>query len=320
MMAARAFAGTRADAGAEVAILLGTHNGARFVSEQLASFRQQSHRRWSLIVRDDGSSDTTLAHVAAFAVTAGSYAVRVEAGPRLGFAGNFLTLLAMEGGAAPYVAFSDQDDYWLPDKLSRAVAQLSQVPEAVPAMVCGPTVLTDEKLRRIGISPRFRRPPSFQNALVQTIAGGNTMVLNRAARMLLHAAGAEADVVSHDWWIYQLITGAGGHVIYDAEPTLLYRQHGANLSGSNRGLRAKFTRGCGLMRGDYRRWNERNVRALSAVRPLLTAEARATLAAFEAARTAPLGERLGRLVRSGIHRQTGPGQASLLAAAALGKI
>jgi hypothetical protein len=55
----------------------------------------------------------------------------------------------------------------------------------------------------------FVFPPSFRNALVQSIAGGNTMVFNVALKRLIENAGP-LDVPSHDWWVYILVTGSGG--------------------------------------------------------------------------------------------------------------
>ena len=86
------------------------------------------------------------------------------------------------------------------------------------------------------MSPLFRRPPSFRNALVQSLAGGNTMVLNRPARDLVALASRRARFVSHDWWAYLLVTGAGGAVHYSAKPLVRYRQHAHNLVGANTSL------------------------------------------------------------------------------------
>ena len=65
------------------------------------------------------------------------------------------------------------------------------------------------------------------------------MLFNAAAKRLFEAV-PDVRVVAHDWWAYQLVSGAGGTVIYDPEPTVDYRQHGANLIGGNQGLRAKW--------------------------------------------------------------------------------
>jgi hypothetical protein len=76
---------------------------------------------------------------------------------------------------------------------------------------------------------------------VQSIAGGNTMVFNPAAKALLEAAGS-LNVISHDWWLYILVMAAGGKVYYDPTPYIYYRQHPAALIGGNTSLSAKLKR------------------------------------------------------------------------------
>ena len=89
---------------------------------------------------------------------------------------------------------------------------------------CGRTSYVDAKLRKSGISPLFLLPKTFRNALIQIVAGGNTMVFNQRAKEYLEKAGP-VNHLSHDWWVYQLITGVGGVIFYDPAPGVLYRQH-----------------------------------------------------------------------------------------------
>lgn len=88
------------------------------------------------------------------------------------------------------------------------------------------------------------------------------MMLNRAAIDLLRASAAEAGrVVVHDWWIYQILSGVGGTVIFDEVPLLLYRQHGGNQIGANAGVSAKLRRFRWMLAGRFRRWNAINLSA-----------------------------------------------------------
>ena len=304
-----------------VAILLGHYNGGARLEEQLESLSAQTHRDWSLIVSDDGSSDGGLQVAAQFAKAERGRRVWITHGPRQGFAQNFLSLVAMAGPLVPYAAFCDQDDVWYPGKLTAALAALKDVPPGRPALYCGRTLVTDADLAPIRPSPLFARPPGFRNALVQSIAGGNTMVLNRAALDLLqdtrhHAAG----VASHDWWAYQMVSGAGGTVIYDPEPQVLYRQHDRNLIGANAGCRARLGRLGGLLRGTFRAWNDANAAALARASHWLTPQSRETLARFQSARTRGLVPRLAGLRRSGVYRQSREGQLALWVAAALNRL
>ena len=304
--------------GPTVTIVMATYQGERFLNEQLSSIAAQTHRNWRLFVSDDGSTDKTRAIVRELGEARRNEVDLVD-GPRKGFVANFLTSLC-QAPETDYYAFSDQDDLWEPDKLERALSILEKTPKDKPALYCGRTCITDASGRPTGLSPAFLRPPSFGNALVQSIGGGNTMVMNHAARALLRAAGPDIDVVSHDWWTYQLVSGAGGAVHYDLEPKLRYRQHATNLMGANNTFGARCKRIRLLFKGRFKQWTDRNVRALSQVRHLLTHENRALLDSLIEVRSGPLPRNLLTLYRSGIYRQTWPNNIGLIMATAFGKL
>ncbi len=297
-----------------VAILMALYEGERHLQAQLDSFREQTHRDWHLIVSDDGSKD------GGPAILRGSgLPVTMIEGPRQGFAQNFLHLLTAAGDA-PYAALSDQDDVWLPEKLARAVDRLSRLPAGRPVLYCARTIICGPDLQPVAQSPRWRRPFGFANALVQNVAAGNTIVLNRAALDLAQAAvAAAAGISAHDWWLYQIVTGAGGLVVRDDAPVLLYRQHEGNQMGRNDTARAALSRLSQIADGTFRRWIDANIAALMPL-PMLTTESRTRLMRFAEAREAPLAARLRGLRRAGIYRQTRAANAAMWGAAAAGKL
>ncbi len=304
-----------------VVVLLATWNGAANLRAQLDSFRNQTLRPARLIVSDDGSRDETREILAGFAAADPGFPVEILEGPRRGGAQNFLRLLAALPEGTDHVALSDQDDVWLPDKIARGVRMLAQVAADRPALVGGRSYVCDALLRNQRPSPLPRRAPSFRHALVQNFAGGNTMMLNRAGADLLRAAAPEAGrVVVHDWWIYQMVSGAGGTVLFDAVPLLLYRQHGGNQIGANTGVEAKIRRLRWMLRGRFRRWNAINLQALRASAHRFPAENRALLEDFARLQRASLIDRLTILRRIGLYRQGLEGTLSLWLAAVLGRI
>lgn len=306
-----------------VHVLLATYNGERFLPQQWASIACQRAVRVVVHAADDGSSDGT-AEILQQLVASPSGAIMevdlLQAPPRRSAPRSFLLLLARALERFPegrWFAFCDQDDIWLPGKLQAALAVLApHENDDRPALYGGRTVAVDEEDREAGLSPLFTRPPGFRNAVAQSIMGGNTMVLNRAAARLVTAAPL-ADVVSHDWWSYQLVSGAGGFVHYDPRPFVRYRQHGNNVVGSNLGWRARMLRLQRMLRGDYRHWNDLHVRALAERSALLTGDSRAVLQAFARAREAILPwQRAAWLRRSGAFRQK-PGEQLMLWVACL---
>jgi len=311
----------RAPGPRHVTILLGLADGADFLEEQLNSIAAQTHADWSLIVGDDGSEDGSAEIVYRFAAAHPGHSIRLVPGPRAGFQRNFLALLRKVPQRARYVAFCDQDDVWLPEKLARAIAALEKHDPCRPALYGSRTCVTDRSLRVTGRSPDFRRRPSFRNALVQSIAGGNTMVMNRAACDLVATAAARtAEVISHDWWCYQVVSGAGGRMIFDREATVLYRQHGRNAVGAGLGFAARVRRLRRLLRGDFGRFTDVNLAALDAAGDLLLPENRRLVADMAAAREARALRRCRTFRALGLYRQTMAGSFALALAVALGRI
>lgn len=305
---------------AHVAILMCTYNGAAFLREQLDSFAQQTYEHWTLYVSDDASTDQTRSIIDEYQARWGTQRLVCFDGPREGFGKNFISLLKRHEVHADFYAFSDQDDVWFSDKLERSLAFLRARPASRPALYCSRSQLVDDSRHVLGFSPLFARTPSFRNALVQSLAGANTMMINHAARDLLLELPHDADVVAHDWLAYLLVTGSGGEVFYDARASLEYRQHDSNVIGANNRLKDRVKRLRKMLSGRFVNWNDSNVRILNALSARLTAENRAVLAHFEKGRRSGIVTRCRELYRSGIYRQTRLGNITLIIAALLAKI
>jgi glycosyltransferase involved in cell wall biosynthesis len=297
-----------------VCILLCTYNGARFLAQQLGSLEAQTHANWVVVASDDGSNDQTLAILLSYQAKWQQGKLVIKNGPQKGFCQNFLSLACDPEIKADYYAFCDQDDVWLPEKLAVALSTIdSNQRIGVPFLYCGRTTYVTEELKPCGSSPLFVFPPSFRNALVQSIAGGNTMVFNQSAKTLIEKAGTQ-NVPSHDWWIYQLITGAEGEVYYDSLSQLLYRQHDGALIGGNGSFSAKMERVWMLLQGRFQGWNTQNIKALKEVSHLLTRNQLEILKLFEILRGAKFIDRFRLIEICGLYRQTRRGTFSLFLA------
>jgi glycosyltransferase involved in cell wall biosynthesis len=304
-----------------VAILLCTYQGREFLPLQLDSIAAQTHEQWSVYASDDGSSDGTIEVLEQYRRAWEPGRLSIVAGPRRGFALNFLSLTCRPDIDADYFAYADQDDVWEPEKLARAVARLQRVDASTPSLYGSRTRLIDRDGRVVGQSPLFVRPPGFANALAHNIAGGNTMVFNRAARALIRrSVDAGCAPVTYDWWAYLLVSGAGGVVMYDPEPMVRYRQHGRNLVGARTRPRDRLHNIREMLRGRVTGWSDVNLAALERVRELLTPASARTLDAFRDARRRSLVPRLVGLWRSGVRRQTAGGNVGLWLAAILGRV
>ncbi len=297
------------------------HNGAAYLPEQLESIAAQCHDDWQLLVSDDASRDAGPEMIRSFAACQAPGQVQMINGPCQGASANFMHLLRHSDPQADYLACSDQDDVWLPHKLERAIGALAELPPERPALYCSRTLICNAQLGERRLSRAPRQSLSFRNALVQNVVAGNTIVLNRAGAALSRVGAARIHAVTmHDWWLYQIITGVGGQVVHDDEPSLLYRQHGANEIGAHHGIQAGISRVAQVLQGRFRRWNEMNVAALSVTAGDFTPDNRAALEAFAENRAGPLPRRLRALSRSGAYRQSGIGNTALWFSALLGRL
>lgn len=289
---------------AEISILMCTYNGEKYLKEQLASIKNQSISDWELLISDDGSTDRTLEIVEQFCGECKNE-IQLIRGPRRGFALNFLYAIKKSSPNSSFFAFSDQDDIWNSDKLETAVTWLRDQSSDVPALYCSVTEYVNEEghsWEPKKISKKLPWEPNFANALAQSTAGGNTMVFNRAARDLLLSWGTDFEVPSHDWWLYILVLGVGGQVMFDSRATVKYRQHTSNLIGGNMGLCALCERGMKFLHGNYRMHNSMNINNLSLMENRLTDENIKILKLFKEARSGSILNRYIALYNSGIRR------------------
>ncbi|WP_268949972.1 glycosyltransferase family 2 protein [Pseudomonas syringae] len=305
---------------ADVAILMCTYNGAAYLHEQLESLHAQTFSNWTLYVSDDASTDGTLEILADYQHRWGERRIMIFDGPRQGFGKNFVSLIKRPEVKACYYAFSDQDDVWFSDKLQRSVELLESVDKQTPGLYCSRTRLIDKTGKVIGFSPRFRRPPSFRNALVQSIAGANTMMVNHAARKVLMLVPEDATIVAHDWLTYIIVSACGGKALYDDKPSLDYRQHDGNLIGANTSFKDRMTRILKMFSGRFVEWNDANILILEAMQPYISEDSRTTLNHFASGRHMKLLGRICEFHKSGVYRQTAGSTITLIIAACLGRL
>lgn len=299
-----------------VEVVLSTYAARQdWLEQQLDSVWEQTGVDVSLLVRDDGSPDDTADRVQALLRGRPGRLVRGDnVGPGL----SFLAALREADAAAPHVAFCDQDDVWVPDKLRRAVATLAAMPS--PAMYSARVALVDEQLRPLGLHQLHHRGHSFANALVQCAATGCTIVLDRPAVTLVSAAHPR-DVVMHDAWVYLVLAGCGTSV-YDAEPVVHYRQHVDNVVGV---AATPFGRWSGRLRRQlatgHRRVHTRQDHELARLHTDdLTAEARSLLARHLRAADGRWPRRLWWALTGPPHRQDRPSDVAYRVLFVLGRV
>lgn len=234
--------GEASDPAPVIDILCATWNGAAYLGEFMESLQRQTHPHWRLWVRDDGSTDGTLALLEALAAADLRIALLPPDGQRLGAAGSFARLWERAAPHATYLAFADQDDVWLPHKLARSLARLREEEARcgadTPVLLHTDLAVVDEALRPVASSFRaYAGLGALEAPLAERVAHnvvtGCTVLANAALRM--RSVPIPPDIM-HDAWVACVAVTCGRTVHLD-EATVAYRQHGANTIGARRNLR-----------------------------------------------------------------------------------
>lgn len=255
-----------------VVVLMSTYNGERYIVEQIDSILTQRYVDIHVIVRDDGSTDGTVAILEQYVREHPSDMTLIK-GKNLGFALSFSQLIIEGLKRCPrceYFAFSDQDDVWLPEKLARAVDKLEIESTDIPVAYCSNTQLVDSNLHpiRMGWNPKKVRLTK-ECCLIQSFATGCTMVFNRKAAILY--ADYRPEVVKvHDYLMYQICMFLG-KVVWDKNSYILYRQHGNNQIGKP-GLKTRMSHRLHSQNYKAHTLELQNRRFLEAYKSLLSVE------------------------------------------------
>lgn len=244
-----------------VSVLMSTYNGEKFIREQLDSILHQKNVDVQLLIRDDGSTDSTIEIINEYAERYQN--VLAYEGKNIGIGKSFMELVSKAPNAA-YYAFADQDDVWLEDKLARAVKVIRETERSVycatlrgtgrpviyqdimyyegentteilPVLYGSNQTLVNSRLEPIGI--RFQKDPecSLYPSISSNLIYGCTMVFNDTLKELTETILLPDEIVlrrkNHDGWMIYCAY-IFGIFVYDRESKMLYRQHENNAVGA----------------------------------------------------------------------------------------
>lgn len=219
-----------------VSVAMATYNGERFLQEQLDSLARQTLLPCELVVCDDGSTDGTLAILEKFAREA-PFPVRIFRNEvRLGYGPNFLRAASLCSGEL--IAFCDQDDVWLEEKLARCSDLIFSTDSN---LVIHSGMVVDERLKPLGtLTASARRPTQLDSCArggwrslgyrIAMCAGFTFVFRSRLLRVMPPAPPVAGPGVGHEPWLL-FAAEATGRVFLIPDALALYRQHGSNAVG-----------------------------------------------------------------------------------------
>jgi glycosyltransferase involved in cell wall biosynthesis len=205
-----------------ISIALCTYNGERYLRSQLDSLFAQTHRNIEIVAVDDCSSDNSFPILEEYR--------RRDARLRpyrntenLGFRRNFERAVSLCAGE--YIALSDQDDVWAPEKLTALVNIIGD-----HALAYCDSALIDEEGRDLNVAMSDMLtmvstddPAVFANA---NCVSGHASLFRR--ELIARALPAPA-CFFHDWWLAAVAASSGG-VVYCDRKLVFYRYHRANIT------------------------------------------------------------------------------------------
>ena len=200
-----------------VSIAVAVYNGEKFLVQQLDTLLGQTYQNMEIIVSDDGSSDGTWAILETYAAKHANFFIYRNEGPR-GIKRNFEH--ALKHCKGDLIAFSDQDDIWMLDKIEKLVAHIGD-----HALIYHNSLFVDPEGRSLNttistdLNPyRGNDPRAF---LLWNTVSGHALLFRRG---LLELALPFPAARHHDWWL-AFIAAANGGIQYLDEVLVHYRQH-----------------------------------------------------------------------------------------------
>lgn len=215
----------------KVAILMSTFNGEQYLESQIRSILNQTYKNWQLYIRDDGSTDNTVNIIKKYCSLDNRIIfLNKDSRNNVGVVHSFMDLL--KNIEADYYMFSDQDDFWLKNKISDTLkVMLSSDSNNIPICVHTNYSTVDSKLHLKNNNVNRKTFSKFEELLFCNCIVGCTMMINNKLRQLINFGDFNySQIYMHDWWM-GLIASEFGKVLYLKKSTMLYRQHNNNVVG-----------------------------------------------------------------------------------------
>jgi glycosyltransferase involved in cell wall biosynthesis len=217
-----------------VDILLSTYNGTKFLAEQIDSIIRQTYKSWTLIIRDDSSTDATKDIIKNYLLNNNRIILIEDSFKNIGPCQSFAELI--KHSTSDYIMFCDQDDIWLPGKIETMLnyAEMETIKTNIPQLIVSNLKVIDENGKPISDSfwdlQSFSSNKSylFKDIIAQNKFPGCSMLFNKPLKNICLDIPEKS--LMHDWWIC-LAALAFGKLTRINIPLTLYRQHSSNVVG-----------------------------------------------------------------------------------------
>lgn len=217
-----------------VGVVIATYNGEKFINEQLQSIVSQTKSPEKIIIVDDCSTDGTKKIINEKIKIFPELFVFIENEQNLGVTKTFE--IGISACKNDYIALCDQDDIWMPNKISELFALLEKNEDA--KLCFHDLALIDEQGNRLGRNfweaapiplPVTGTAARKRLANIEGIVPGCTMFFSSDLKKIILPM-PESRWILHDWWISAITFFFANPVPFRGEPLAFYRLH-ANQTG-----------------------------------------------------------------------------------------
>lgn len=218
-----------------VVICMSTYNGEKYIREQLDSIINQTYQNIYLLIRDDGSTDSTCSIIKEYEERYEFISfINPDERENLRPTKSFLQLIQYafdDMRHFSFFAFADQDDVWLSDKIARAIEKLDESDASrFGRLYYSNKTIVDQNLNLL-YEEHISYYGDYMEVLCRSLAFGCTMVFDRSFAALLSRYMPARDWY-HDAWTYRVAKTLGTTIVFDSKSSILYRQHAANVIGA----------------------------------------------------------------------------------------
>jgi rhamnosyltransferase len=226
----------------KILVSLSTYNGEKFLQEQLNSLFNQTYKV-DILVRDDGSTDSTVQ-----ILKENSDRINYYCGENIGCSSSFLNLVKTASDDYDFYMFCDQDDFWLDDKVEKAVKKVQKYNKCSCVLYFSALNIANESLslisKNINVLPSKMGWLTIEKSLLKSYGYGCTMLFSNKLKQLYSLLNYDS-MVSHDWMM-QKVALVFGKIEYDTESYIYYRQHQNNVIGfvNKRGIKSIIKSAC----------------------------------------------------------------------------
>ena len=217
----------------KIQVLMSTYNGGKFIMEQIESILNQKKVDVNLLIRDDGSTDDTIEIIESYCRKNPN--VSYYCGNNIKPAKSFMDLINNSDDNYDYYALSDQDDFWMNDKLYNALEMINQKDNNLPSFYFSNLIIVDESLNLLSKS-NINFDISFESSLIKNPATGCTIVFDKKFKKEIKKVQPE-NIIMHDWWLYCYANSIDCSICYDKNSYIKYRQHSNNVLGYEKGIK-----------------------------------------------------------------------------------